>query len=50
MGEETDLLFNVPLGTSFWTLEEHEPLIIVLFLPIIYIRNWRGPWKVKVSK
>ena len=49
MRKEEDLLFTVPVGASFWTLEEHEPLIIEPFLPIIYLRNWIGPWTINGS-
>ena len=40
MGKEADLLFTVPIGMSFGVLGEHEPLIIALFLPVVYRRNW----------
>ena len=50
MGKEADMLFNVPVGTFFWTLEEHEPLIIAFFFPIISCRKWRGTWKIKRRK
>ena len=49
MGKQSELLFNVPVGIFFWDMEEHEPMIVALFLPIIYRRNWKGPWKIKVS-
>ena len=48
--KEADLLFTVPVGNYFWTLEENETLIIALFLPIISCRNWRGPWMIKGSE
>ena len=49
MRKEVDLLFTVPVGTSFGTLEEHEPLIIALFLPIISRSNCREPWAIKLD-
>ena len=49
MGKEADLMSTVPVGIPFWGLGEHEPLIIALFLPIVSIRNLRGPWKIKGS-
>ena len=39
MGKGNDLLFTVPVGTSFWNLETHEPLIIAFFIPIISRRK-----------
>ena len=49
MGKEADLLFTVPVGIPFWRLGEHEPLIIALFIPVFYRRNWRGNWTIKGS-
>ena len=50
MGKEADLLFTVPVGTYFWTLEEHENMILALFFLIIHHMNWRRPWTIKVSE
>ena len=36
MGKEAGLLFTVTDGMKFWGLGDHEPLIIALFLPVIY--------------
>ena len=47
MGKEADMLFNVPVGTYFWTMEEHKNLIIAFFFPIISGRKRRGTWKIK---
>ena len=49
MGNEAGLLFNVPVSTSFCTLEDHEHLIIALFISIISCINLRGTWTMKVS-
>ena len=35
MGKEADLLFIIPVGMPFGILEEHEPLIVALFLLIV---------------
>ena len=35
MVEEADLLFTIPVGMLFWLLEEHEPIIVALFLIIV---------------
>ena len=50
MGKEADMLFNVPVGTYSWTMEEHKPLRIAFFLPIISGRKRRGTWKIKRRK
>ena len=47
MGKEADLLFNNTVGIPLWGLGEHEYLIIDLFLPVVYLSNWRGPWTIK---
>ena len=44
MGKEADLLFNITIGMHFWGLEDHKPLIVALFIPIVSLREWRGPW------
>ena len=49
IGKETYLLFNVNVGIPFWYLRGHVTLIIVLLLPIISLRKWRGPWTIKGS-
>ena len=49
MGKEADLLFNVPIGMSCWELGKHEPLIIILILPIFSRRHWKGPWTIRGS-
>ena len=50
IGKEDYLLFTVIVGIPFWDLGVHEPLIIALFFPIISLRNWRRPRKIKVSE
>ena len=49
-GKEADLLFTIPVGTTFWGLEEHEPLIIALFLTIVSRRERRGLWNIRGSE
>ena len=39
MGKEADLLFIIPVGMPFGILEEHEPLIVALFLLIFHAVN-----------
>ena len=49
MGKEADLLFTVIVGMPFWGFGEHEPLIIALFIPVVYCSNWSIPWTIKGS-
>ena len=35
MGKDADILFTIHVGMPFWTSEEHEHLIVALFLPIV---------------
>ena len=37
-------MFTVTVSMSFWGLEEHEPIIVALFLPIFSHRECRGLW------
>ena len=46
MGKEADFMFTVPVVFPRWGLEEHEPIIIALFLPVLSCRNWRVTWTI----
>ena len=46
---DADLFFDVPVGTSLWHTNMHEPLTVFLILPIIRRRQWRGPWVLQGS-
>ena len=35
MGKDASILFTIPVGMPFWGLEEHEPPIAALFLPVV---------------
>ena len=41
MGNEADLLFTIPVGMPFWGLEDHKPIIVALFLPIVSRKECR---------
>lgn len=36
-----DVVFTVPVGTHFWGVREHEPLLVGVALPLISHRPWR---------
>ena len=44
LGKDADLMFHVKAGTSFWPKGMHEPLIILLVLPLRFVPHYRGPW------
>ena len=46
MGKEAGFLFTVTSGMPCWGLGGYEPLTIALFLPIVSLRNWKGPWTI----
>ena len=50
MGKEADLLFTIPVGIPFWVLEEHEPLIVAFFFPIVLLRELMGPCNIRGRK
>ena len=41
--KDTDLVFTVPCDTSFWPMDMHAPLIIIVTLPIAFVRSYHGP-------
>ena len=41
LGNGAYLIFTIPVGMTFWGLEEHEPPIVTLFLTIVTRREWR---------
>ena len=50
MRKEADLLFTIPVGTHFWVLEEHEPLITAFLLLIVSRRECIYPCNLGGSK
>mmetsp|Transcript_15422 Transcript_15422/g.21970 ORF Transcript_15422/g.21970 Transcript_15422/m.21970 type:complete len:634 (+) Transcript_15422:1647-3548(+) len=36
-----DIVFTIPVGTHFWGVREHEPLLVGIALPLISARPWR---------
>ena len=47
--KDADISFTVRSGTSFWPRDMHEPLIVVVVLPLSHLPNYRGPWTVRAS-
>ena len=47
--KEAGFLSNVPVGTPFGRLVEHETMIVASFLPVIKFRYYRVPWTIRGS-
>ena len=47
--KDADLFFDVPVGTSLWQTNMHEPLTVFLLLPLVRHRAWKGPWVLRGS-
>lgn len=45
--KDADVVFYVKAGAPFWPSSMHEPLTIIIVLPLAYVKNYRGPWIVK---
>lgn len=37
----TDLIFSIPIGSSLWGLDQHEPLIFCISFPLSRNRPWK---------
>ena len=44
--KDADLKFYVQAGAPFWPRSMHEPLTVVVVLPLAHVENYRGPWKI----
>ncbi len=42
--KDADLKFYVHAGAPFWPRSMHEPLTVVVVLPLAFVENYRGPW------
>lgn len=45
--KDSDLSFYVHRGAPFWPLNMHEPLTVVIILPLGHTPHHRGPWTVR---
>ena len=45
--KDADLVFTVPCDPAFWPADMHEPLIILVVLPLTFVQSYRGPWVAK---
>ena len=44
LSKDADVLFSVKPGASFWPCNMHEPLLIMIVLPLTHVPNYFGPW------
>ena len=46
---DADVNVTIHAGTSFWPASMHEPLILLIVLPLTHDQNYRGPWALRQS-
>ena len=49
LSKDADVLFTVHVGAPFWPTPMHEPLIVLIVLPLSYDSMHRGPWTLRGS-
>ena len=47
LSKDADVVFTVPCDPSFWPIDMHEPLIILIVFPLTFVQRYQGPWLVK---
>ena len=47
---DADLMFEVAPGSPFWPKCMHEPLLVLIVLPIGFVPDYRGPWTLQGSR
>jgi hypothetical protein len=47
LSKDADVVFTVPCDPSFWPIDMHEPLIILIVFPLTFVQSYQGPWLVK---
>ncbi|KAL7468881.1 hypothetical protein ACHAXS_009127 [Conticribra weissflogii] len=49
LGKDADVMFTVGVGSGFWPSNMHEPLVVLIVLPLVHANNYRGPWTKRFS-
>ena len=49
LSKDGDLMFTVAEGNSFWPKYMHEPLIVLVVLPLFFVTHYREPWVLRGS-
>jgi len=44
LSKDADIMFSVKPGAPFWTSNMHEPLVILIVLPLTHVADYHGPW------
>ena len=47
LSKDADVVLTIPTGQCFWPKEMHEPLILMIVMPLTHVDSYRGPWLVK---
>ena len=50
LGKDADLMFEAASGSWFWPLSMHEPLIVAVVLPLVFVPRYRGPWVLRAGE
>ena len=50
LSKDADVTFTVKAGSSFWPCSMHEPLTVLIVLPLVHIQQYSGPWKQRGGK
>ena len=50
LGKDADLMFEAASGSWFWPLSMHEPLIVIIVLPLVHVPRHHGPWVLRSSE
>ena len=44
LSKDAEVLFTINVGPSCWSRSMHEPIIVLICLPLDHVSNYRGPW------
>ena len=47
LSKDADVLFSIKPGAPFWPRTMHEPLILIIVLPLSHAPNYLGPWSIR---
>ena len=50
LSKDAELTFKVEARALFWPKGMHEPLIILVDLPLLFVPHYRGPWVMRGDK
>ena len=44
LSKDAEVLFTISVRPYCWPFSMHEPIIVLMFLPLARVSNYRGPW------